>query len=136
MSAPRAGSDALAVRYGRSRRAGGWPVRLGVALVALSLLAWVIWAALAGSSPEVRSQVLTFEVQDERLVRTSVEILADPSAKIVCTLRAQDRSHGITGVARVVSAQGDGNRRVVTTMIETQERAVSVSVVGCQVEPD
>ncbi len=120
-------------RYARLRARPSGRAKIATALAGLGLAAWVAWAAFAAATPDVRTQVLDFTVRDSTRVEVSVAVTADPRAQVTCTLRAQNREHATTGLRRVVSGPTAEHRRVLRAVIETRERAVVVTVVGCRV---
>ncbi len=124
--------DDLSHRYGRLRARPSVRAKIAAALAGLGLVAWVAWAAFVAATPDVRTQVLDFTVRDSTRVEVSVAVTADPRARVTCTLRAQSRDHVTTGLRRVVSDPAPTRRRILRTVIETRERAVVVTVVGCR----
>lgn len=122
----------LAGRYRKANQGRELRTGAAVALVAAASLAWLLWAALAAATPDVRSRILDFRVLDDHRVEATVEVVADRRSAVACTLRAQDGDHVTTGVTRVVIRPGSSARRVVRSVIETRDRGVVVTVVGCR----
>ncbi len=124
MSAP---TD-LADRYGapspwRSR------VLLGVVVVvAGAFLGWVGWTYWSEATPEVRSELLSYDVVDEHRVTAHVRVaLADEDVRASCTLRAYAEDHSVVGeLAFAPDGSGRSDRS-----IRTERLATSVELLGC-----
>ena len=116
---------------GRRSRRG--PVALAVVLAG-AFGAWVLWAALGASTPDVRSDLLGFTVPDAGSARARIEVTADARSAVICTLQAQDRDHAPVGVTRATLPAGSDATRRATVVVRTRGRAVTVVIVGCRLE--
>ena len=119
-------------RYGE--RAPSRVLVVVIAVVGVALLGWLIWAALAASTPETRSTLLGFEVRGDREVSVRFEVVADRRSSAVCRLRAQDASGEVVGVTEVEIPPGPADRREAETVLSTRGRAVTATVTGCRVD--
>lgn len=129
---PEGQAEARTARYGTPSPRRRQALRFAIAVVGALLAAWLVWAAVAAATPDVRAQVIGFRVLDDRRVQVSVEVVSEPGVPVACTLRAQDRSHETTALTRVAVPAARTDRRLVRTVVETRTRAVVVTVVGCR----
>ena len=124
-------TDPLAGRYGvqspRSRRA----VILASGVVGLLALAWLAWAGWSASTPDVQSNLQSFEVVDSHRVQATVVV--DTRSEDVtanCLLRAVGTDHSVVGERNFeVSGHHGATRRDVD--LRTERRATSVELIGC-----
>jgi hypothetical protein len=120
----------LADRYGAPAR---WqrPVIIGVAaLLAVVGLGWLVWTAWFHSTPEVSSEVITFEVTSDYEIRARVDVRLDDGVQDAsCRVRAL--SEDKTAVGELAFAPVAGTNEVV---IRTERRATTVEKLGCTAE--
>ncbi|SEB54204.1 protein of unknown function [Nocardioides exalbidus] len=126
-SAPSTGSEQrLAERYGapapwRRRVAIG----ITVALAAVGLV-WLAWAAFFHGSPEVRSELVTFEVVSSSETTARVDVRLGEDVQATCRLRALAADK--TAVGEIAFTPVNGNNDVV---IRTEREATAVEKLGC-----
>jgi hypothetical protein len=116
----------LSERYGAPSR---WrrPVTIGLAVVlAVVGLTWLAWAAWFHGSPQVRSEVVTFEVTGDHEVQARVEVVLDGDVTATCRVRALAEDK--TTVGELAFTPLDGANDVT---IRTERRATSVEKLGC-----
>jgi hypothetical protein len=116
----------LADRYGAPAR---WrrPAAVGLAVVlAVVGLTWLAWAAWFHSSPDVRSEVVTFDVTSDHQVETRVDVQLEDGVEASCRVRALAEDK--TAVGELAFTPVDGVNEVV---IRTERRATSVEKLGC-----
>jgi len=118
-------------RYGerRTSRAG----LLVIAATCLALLGWLVWAALAAATPDVRSTLISYDVIDERQVQVRFSVTADKDASVVCRLEAAAASGEVVGLTEVELEPGPRELRQLATKFATRSRAATVTVAGCRV---
>jgi hypothetical protein len=118
----------LADRYGAR---GPWQSRalLGVVVVVVAaFLGWLGWTMWAQSTPEVRSELVGYDVRSEHAAVATVTVdLADPDVRASCTLRAYAEDHTVVGE---LAFRPDRSGRVEQT-VRTERRATSVELLGC-----
>ena len=122
----------LATRYG-SRTAGRKRLVTGVAAaLAAVFLGWVAWVTFTEATPEVTSDLLSFDVVDDhtatatfRVSRRATEVEAS------CLLRAQARDHVTVGELNVTVGPGGEPERTLTETVRTERLATTVEMVGC-----
>lgn len=116
-------------RYGvkTSRSWVGVAVTLGIALVA-----WVTWAGLHHSNPQIRTQLITFTIDSDRAVsvRYSVDRHSNDTAT-VCTIIARDYDKNIVGQIDEEIPAGDSKVELVT-VVATRNAAVNADVSSCR----
>ena len=117
----------LADRYG-SPSAWRRPVTIalaaGLAAVGLTWLGWVAWVH---GTPEVRSEIVSFDVTSDHEVTARLDVrLGDDDVTATCRLRALAEDK--TAVGELAFTPVDGVNEVV---IRTERRATSVEKLGC-----
>lgn len=116
-------------RYGVKTSRSWVPVAitLGIALVA-----WVTWAGLHHSNPQIRIQLISFTIDNDRevSVRYSVDRHSNDSATI-CTLIARDYDKNIVGQIDEEIPAGDSKVELVT-VVPTRIEAVNADVSSCR----
>lgn len=102
-----------------------------VALVAVVALAWLAWAAIYQSTPEVRSELVSYDVVDEHSATATLTVVrASASTSATCHFRALSEDHAIVGeLARTVTT--GAARQDIEVTIRTERRATSVESLGC-----
>jgi hypothetical protein len=117
----------LADRYGAPAR---WqrPVIIGLAaLLAAVGLTWLAWTAWFHSTPEVSSEVITYEVTSDHEIRARVDVrLEDGVQDASCRVRALAEDK--TAVGELAFTPVAGTNEVV---IRTERRATTVEKLGC-----
>ena len=116
----------LADRYGAPAR---WrrPTAVGLAvLLAVVGLTWLGWTAWFHGSPDVRSEVVTFEVTDDHQVEARIDVRLVDGVEASCRVRALAEDK--TAVGELAFTPVDGVNEVV---IRTERRATSVEKLGC-----
>jgi hypothetical protein len=124
-------TDQLASRYGGQspRRRRGVIIASGV--VGVLALAWLAWAGWSQSTPEVQSNLQSFEVLDSHSVAATVVV--DTSAEDVtanCLVRAVGTDHSVVGELNFEVSGHDGASRH-DVSLRTERRATSVELIGC-----
>lgn len=116
----------LADRYGapsRSRR----PATIALAVVlAVIGLTWLAWTAWFHSTPDVSSELISFEVTDDHATSATLQVELQDGITASCRVRAYAEDH--TSVGEVAFTPFDGNNEVV---VRTERRATSVEKIGC-----
>lgn len=116
----------LADRYGAP---AAWrrPVSIGltVALAVVGLV-WLAWAAFFHGSPEVRSELVSFEVVSSSETTARVDVRLDDDVDATCRLRALAADK--TAVGEIAFTPVNGNNDVV---IRTEREATAVEKLGC-----
>jgi hypothetical protein len=117
----------LADRYGAS---APWRRRTLVAacvVVVAAFLGWLGWTIWDQTTPQVRSDLVGFDIVDEHRATANVEVvLADDGVTASCTLRAYAEDHTVVG--ELVFSPPDGRSE---QDVRTERRASSVELLGC-----
>jgi hypothetical protein len=117
----------LADRYGAPAR---WqrPVIIGLAaLLAAVGLTWLAWTAWFHSTPEVSSEVITYEVTSDHEIRARVDVRLDDGVQDAsCRVRALAEDK--TAVGELAFTPVAGTNEVV---VRTERRATTVEKLGC-----
>ena len=117
----------LTDRYGAPsprRRAVLLGVVVVVAAASLGWLGWVIWDQ---STPEVRSNLVGYEVVDQHRATARVDVqLRNDDVQATCRLRAYAEDHTVVGDATFTPIDGSNRADV-----RTERKATSVELLGC-----
>ena len=122
--------DSLADRYGAP---APWRRRLVVGasvLVALVFLGWLVWAVWGNSTPDVESDMVTYDVVDEHHATARIQVhLSGADERASCVLQAVAEDHTVVGELAFTPEYGDPQPLDLT--VRTERRATSVDLVGC-----
>jgi hypothetical protein len=123
-------SPAMQERYGLNRRpVGRWAVVSIVLAVFVGVLAWV---AVAVSSDNVATRLITWEVVGPDHVDITYQVRPDPGTAIQCVLRAQDENRIDVGYASVTVPPQPADDVVISTYaLRTLAPAYTVELLGC-----
>jgi hypothetical protein len=116
-------------RYGVKQSRSWIAVALITAVVGVG---WITWAGLHHSNPAIRTQLISFVVDNERSVsvRYSVD-RHNTSATTVCTLIARDYDKNIVGQIDQEIPAGLSKIELVTA-VPTRSEAVNADVSSCR----
>ena len=116
----------LADRYGapsRSRR----PIVIALAVVlAVIGLSWLAWTAWFHSTPEVSSELISFEVTSDHEASATLQVELQDGVTRAAGVRAYAEDH--TSVGELAFTPVDGDNEVV---VRTERRATSLEKIGC-----
>jgi len=118
-------------RYG-VKKSRSW---IAVALITAFLgVGWITWAGLHHSNPAIRTQLITFVVDNDRQVsvRYSVDRHSN-SAATICTVIARDFDKNIVGQIDEEIPAGDSKVELVT-VVPTRSEAVNADVSSCRLK--
>jgi hypothetical protein len=124
---------------GRYRTSAPWVrplVVAAVALLAVAFGAWLVWAGLYHSTPEVSARVTGFRVADDNQVRVTVQIERAAGQAVTCLVRAQAADHAIVGEREVVLPAGEETSLQRTVVVRTERPATTGVLAGCQTTRD
>jgi len=116
-------------RYG-VKKSRSW---IAVAVITAILgVGWITWAGLHHSNPAIRTQLITFVVDNDRevSVRYSVDRHSNQAATI-CTLIARDYDKNIVGQIDQEIPAGRSKIELVT-VVPTRSEAVNADVSSCR----
>ena len=121
----------MAGRYGaqtpRRRRA----VILASGVVGMLALAWLAWAGWSQSTPDVESNLQSFEVVDSHSVEATVVVdIRSEGVTANCLVRAVGTDHSVVG-ERNFEVTGDSGASRHDVTLRTERRATSVEMIGC-----
>ena len=116
-------------RYGVKQSRSWVAIALITAVVGVG---WIIWAGLHHSNPAIRTQLISFVVDNDRevSVRYSVD-RHSTTATTVCTLIARDYDKNIVGQLDQEIAAGLAKVELVT-VVPTRSEAVNADVSSCR----
>ena len=124
-------TDPMAGRYGgqtpRRRRA----VILASGVVGVLALGWLAWAGWSQSTPDVESNLQSFEVVDSHSVEATVVVdIRSEGVTANCLVRAVGNDHSVVG-ERNFEVTGDSGASRHDVTVRTERRATSVEMIGC-----
>ena len=130
----------LADRYAGARRGRLVAVVAGT-VVAVVFLGWLAWSTWFYSTPEIRSELVSYEVTGEHEAVALVDVRrSDLTIVGTCTLQAFATDHTVVGerAFEVPGGQegtdgstGDQESGTMAITVRTERRATSVELVGC-----
>jgi Domain of unknown function (DUF4307) len=123
-------TDPLAARYGR-RTPLRRPAVIAVALLAAAGIGWLIWVAVAHSSPPVASRLLSFSVDSPTAVSATIQVERTEDVEASCRLQAKATDFAIVGETTVKVPADAPRRQTMRVTITTQRPATAAVLVGC-----
>ena len=124
-------TDPVAGRYGSQSAQRRRAVVIASGVVGLLAIAWLAWAGWSQSTPEVQSNLQSFEVVDSHSVEATV-VVAFRSDDVTanCLVRAVGTDHSVVG-ERNFEVTGDRSATRHDVTLRTEREATSVELVGC-----
>ena len=123
-------TDPLAGRYGgqspRRRRA----VIIASGVVGVLALAWLAWAGWSQGTPDVQSNLQSFEVVDTHTSEATVVVDKSKDVTANCLVRAVGADHSVVGELNF-EVTGDSGASRHDVKVRTEREATSVELVGC-----
>lgn len=118
----------LSDRYGR--RALRWkPVAFALLIIGG---AWLVWAGVYHSRPDVRNSLISFSIPSDRAVNVRYTIdRRNPHEAAICTLVARDLDKNVVGEIEDEIPAGAAHVEM-TTLIPTRTQAVSAGISRCR----
>lgn len=116
----------LAERYGAPpewRRHVIVGTSCGLAIVSLT---WLVWTAAFHSTPDVSSELISFDVTGDYEIMTTMQVQLEDGVDATCRVRAYAEDH--TSVGELAFTPVDGNNDVV---VRTERRATTIEKLGC-----
>ncbi|WP_353827184.1 DUF4307 domain-containing protein [Agromyces sp. SYSU T0242] len=126
----------LASRYGRTpeRRRRDRFILVGAAVAfAAVLVAWVVWAGLDGSRPQVEATDLGHRLLDERAVEVTWRLSVPVGTPTVCAVQALNEDFTVVGWKIVEVPASDRPLRTLTETVRTAQEANTGLVFDCWV---
>lgn len=117
----------LADRYGAPSPWGRGVLVGVVVVVAAAFVGWLGWVIWDQSTPDVRSELVGYDVVDEHTANADVDVrLRADDVVASCRVRAYAEDHSVVGEA--VFVPEDGRNEV---GVRTERLATSVELIGC-----
>lgn len=118
----------LSDRYGR--RTLRWkPVAFALLIIGG---AWLLWAGVYHSRPDVRNALISFSIPSDRAVNVRYTIdRRNPQEAAICTLVARDLDKNVVGEIEDEIPAGAAHVEM-TTLIPTRTQAVSAGISRCR----
>jgi hypothetical protein len=116
-------------RYGRPAPWRRTAIIVASGLVGVLALSWLAWTTLFHATPDVRSEIVGWEVVDDHAVTAQIDVVISSDAKGVeatCQVRATASDHTVVGEATFEPVAGRNE-----VEFRTERRATSVESVGC-----
>jgi hypothetical protein len=122
----------LAARYGRPSATGRRTGVLVVALAALALGAWAVWAALGQSQGAVGAIVQSYRVTSPHEMSVTVQVTRQSTDPVHCVVSAIATDHSAVGETVVTLPAGPSGTTTVTATVRTERIATSADVGHCR----
>ena len=121
----------MAGRYGgptpRRRRA----VIVASGVIGVLALVWLAWAGWSESTPDVESNLQSFQVVDSHSVEATVVVdIRSEGVTANCLVRAFGTDHSVVG-ERNLEVTGDSGASRHDVTVRTERRATAVELIGC-----
>ena len=102
-------------------------------LVVAGFLGWLAWATWFFATPEIESELLSWDVVSEHEAVATVDVrYRDRDVDGTCTLRAFAEDHTVVGeLTFPMPTPGVEEQEPVQRSIRTERRATSVELLGC-----
>ena len=127
-------TKSLDERYGRSaarsRRGRAFAFLVG-AVVALVLVAWLIWAGLQGEAAKIEYRDISHTIVSDSLVVVTFEVTAEANSDVSCAVEALNEGFSVVGLKKIDLPPSAQRSRTVTQEVRTTERAVSGLIYRC-----
>jgi len=127
-------SARLDARYGRSPRGRRRRLVVGLSVAVAFVVvfaAWVVFAAFDGTSSQLESADVGYQVTSDRAVEVQYTVTADTGRAVDCAVEAQNSGFAVVGW-KIVHLPASERRSVTyTTSLATSERAVTGLIYRC-----
>ena len=122
---------AMPERYGRRPLWGRLALIAALALLVGGGLAWLTYAAVEGSTPDVDAGVRSFEVESERRTTLTMEVVRRTDSAVRCEVYAQAADLQVVGERSVRLPPAPPGTEAVTVAITTERRAATAAIREC-----
>jgi hypothetical protein len=128
-------TEALAARYGRTardRRRDRWLLVIGGVVVAVVLVAWVLWAGLDGQRPSLQVAGTGHRlIAEERAVEVSWNLSVPAGHDTACVVQAMNDDFTVVGWKIVEIPASDRYTRSFTEVVRVAQPANTGIVEHC-----
>ena len=122
----------LAERYGTGNRRRRPYIVAGVVLLAAVSLGWLLWAIVLQSTPDVQSQLSSYDVPGMHRAEARFTVVrANRGVRASCLLRAYAEDHSVVGERSVAVGPGGPTTATLQETVRTERRATAVELIGC-----
>ena len=122
----------LAERYGTDRPTRRPLIVVAVTVLALVLLAWLVWAAWVQATPDVRGGLSSYHVVSEHAVTVQIEVRRGSGDAVTCTVQALAEDHAVVGDDAVTIPAGAAGDVSFEATVTTDRRATTATVSDCR----
>ena len=128
-------TTSLDERYGRTRRNRSrdrFLLIAGAVAVAVVIVAWVVWAGLDGSKPQVEVTDTGHRLMnEERAVEVSWNLSVPPGNETACILQALNADFAIVGWKTIIVPPSTEHIRALTETVRTAQEANTGLIYRC-----
>ena len=121
-------------RYGRTRSSTARTRTIAIvvgAIVAVVVVAWVVWVGLLSPSGEVTIEDTGHRVVSPTAVDVSFELTVEPGTVTKCAAQALNAGFSVVGWRIIDVAASDERVRAFTTTVNTTEQGVTGLIYRC-----
>ena len=121
----------LAYRYGMPSRTNRVVAGVLVGALLVSAAGFLSWTVLFHADPEVRSQVMSFDVVSDHEAEAVLQVVREHrTTEALCRLQALAEDHAVVGELTRRVADGPEDQ-ILSVSIRTERRATTVASIGC-----
>ncbi|MHB1171181.1 MAG: DUF4307 domain-containing protein [Lacisediminihabitans sp.] len=121
-------------RYGRTpstRKRDRWIFRVGAVVVAVVVVAWVVWAGLDQANSTLGAQDIGHRIIDPYTVSISYQISMPAGSTATCALQVQNEAHAIVGWKIVAIPASEQYTNSFTNLVRSSELGVTGLIYRC-----
>ncbi len=117
----------LDARYGKPAPWRRKALIATASVIAVAFVGFVLWAATYHSNPDINSDTIRYDVQDEHSVLVRVKVQMNDPKDPECLVRATSVDKSIVGELTFTPLEGEQE-----VVVRTDRRATTGEVVGCR----
>lgn len=124
--------EMLKKRYGVVERNSRW--RWAAMIVAAIGIPWLVWSAWHHSNPEIRTNLVSFQVIDSRTIEITFDLFRrDPGTPLICTVVARDFDKNVAGELDIQVPPSKEPSLRLSAKIPTRVNPVNAALLRCSI---
>lgn len=126
----------LDARYGRTTRSRKPLAYVVIGVLAVAALSWLIWVAVAQSTPAVSSRLLSFTITSDTSATATIQVDRREPVEATCRLQAKAADFAIVGELTLTVPADSPRTQTIPATLTTQRTATSIALIGCTTPQD